>query len=54
MTGVHSFFDNGGHPVAMSHGGDDHAPGLHTGTLAAYQRAHDFGFRYFQVDVVLD
>lgn len=37
----------------MSHGGDDHAPGLRTATLAAYQRAYDFGYRFFQVDVVL-
>ena len=50
---MHEFFDNDGFPVAMSHGGDDHQPGLRTGTLPAYQRAHEIGFRHFQVDVVL-
>lgn len=48
---MHPYFDPDGPPLAISHAGDtDHGdPG---GSVTAYQRAADVGFRWFQVDVV--
>lgn len=48
---MHPYFDPDGPPLAISHAGDtDH--GDPAGSLAAYRRAAEQGFRWFQVDVV--
>lgn len=48
---LHRFYDNGGHPVAMSHAGAT-SDGVPAASIASYEAAAAIGYRYLQVDVV--
>ena len=50
-TDPQRFWSDTAQPLLISHGGDT-ASGAVSGTWTAYRRAHELGFRAFQVDVV--
>lgn len=51
LSAPNQFFSSGQPLMLISHAGDT-ASGAEPGTMTAYQRAYDLGFRAFQVDIV--
>lgn len=51
MSLVHSFYENDGRVVAISHAGLA-SGGAKPGSIEAYVAARELGFRYFQIDVI--